>query len=194
MNEWVEIGPEGTLQGFTIVRFPYFDPNNGQLMKVPFTAVWITLDGAYTRMMHFCDELDEHKLEVGMRMRAVWAKEPRPTSIHAVEYFEVIADQEAEKVVGAKERGTPAKAAAPARKAKKSAKKKAAPKRAKKAAPAKKKAAKKPAKKKTAKKKVAAKPKKAARPKAGAATKPAKKKPAAKKTRPAKKKATAKKK
>ncbi len=90
MNEWVEVGPEGVLQGFTIVRFPYINPNNGELMKVPYTAIWVTLDGATTRMMHFSNETDEKNLEVGMRMRAVWAKEPRPTSIHAVEYFEII--------------------------------------------------------------------------------------------------------
>ncbi len=90
MDEWVECGPEGELQGFTIVRFPYIDPNTGSLMKVPFTAIWITLDGADTRMMHFCNVLDEKDLEVGMRMRAVWEDDPRPTSIHAVKYFELI--------------------------------------------------------------------------------------------------------
>ena len=93
MDEWVEVGPEGILKGFTVVRFPYIDPSNGALMKVPFTAVWINLDGSDTRMMHFCDELDEMKLEVGMRMRAIWAKKPRPTSIHAIDHFEVIKDQ-----------------------------------------------------------------------------------------------------
>jgi len=90
MNEWVEVGPEGTLQGFTIVRFPYIDANNGELMKVPFTAVWIQLDAADTRMMHFCNEPDESTLTVGMRMKAVWADEPRPTSIHAVDHFNIV--------------------------------------------------------------------------------------------------------
>jgi hypothetical protein len=89
MNEWVEVGPEGELKGFTVVRFPYIDPNNGQLKKVPFTSIWVTLDGADTRLMHFCNEPDESKLEVGMRMRAVFA-EKRTGSIHDVEYFEVI--------------------------------------------------------------------------------------------------------
>ncbi len=89
-NEWVEVGPEGLLKGFTVVRFPYIDPNTGHLMKVPFTAVWITLDGADTRMMHFCNELDEHKMRVGMPMKAVFAKKPRPTSIHAVDRFDII--------------------------------------------------------------------------------------------------------
>ncbi len=93
MDEWVECGPDGLLKGFTVVRFPYIDPNTGSLMKVPFTAVWINLDGSDTRMMHFCDELDEMKLEVGMRMRAVWAKKPRPMSIHAIDHFAVIKDE-----------------------------------------------------------------------------------------------------
>lgn len=94
MNEWVEVGPEGELKGFTVVRFPYIDPNNGELMKVPFTAIWINFDGADTRFMHFCDELDEHKMEVGMRMKPIWADEPRPLSIHAVDHFEIIDKKE----------------------------------------------------------------------------------------------------
>lgn len=89
MNEWVEVGPEGTLEGFTIVRFPYIDPNNGGMKEVPFTSIWVTLDGANTRMMHFCNEHDERNLEVGMRMRAVWS-ENRTGSIHDVEYFEIV--------------------------------------------------------------------------------------------------------
>lgn len=90
MDEWVEVGPDGVLQGFTIVRFPYIDPNVGSLMKVPYTAIWVTLDGADTRFMHFSNETEEKNLEVGQRLRAVWADEPRPTSIHAIKYFERI--------------------------------------------------------------------------------------------------------
>lgn len=89
MNEWVEVGPEGELQGFTVVRFPYIDANNGGLKVVPYTSIWVTLDGSSTRMIHFCNELDEHALQVGMRMRPVWA-EKRTGSIHDVDYFEVI--------------------------------------------------------------------------------------------------------
>lgn len=88
MNEWVEVGPEGVLEGFTIVRFPYVDPNHGGMKEVPFTSIWVKLDGADTRMMHYCNEHDETKLQVGMRMRAVWAEE-RKGSIHDVAYFEI---------------------------------------------------------------------------------------------------------
>ncbi|HEY5503226.1 MAG TPA: zinc ribbon domain-containing protein [Candidatus Anoxymicrobiaceae bacterium] len=148
MNEWVECGPEGILKGFTVVRFPYIDPNNGHLMKVPFTAVWINLDGSDTRMMHFCDELDEMKLEVGMRMKAIWAKKPRPTSIHAVDHFEIIKSAAiVEEVLPERLKG-PIKMQLPT---KKTAKRPGA-----KAAAAKKKAA---AKKAAAKKKVVAKKK-----------------------------------
>ncbi|MDY6794060.1 MAG: OB-fold domain-containing protein [Actinomycetota bacterium] len=89
MNEWVEVGPEGSLEGFTVVRFPYIDPNNGQMKKVPYTAIWVTLDGSDTRYLHFCNEPDEMKLDVGMRLRAVWA-EKRIGTVHDVEYFEVM--------------------------------------------------------------------------------------------------------
>lgn len=89
MNEWVEVGPEGELMGFTVVRFPYIDPNNGELKKVPYTAIWITLDGCDSRYLHFCNEPDEANLDVGQRMRPVWA-EKRTGTIHDVEYFEII--------------------------------------------------------------------------------------------------------
>jgi hypothetical protein len=89
MDEWVEVGPEGSLEGFTIVRFPYIDPNNGGMKQVPFTSIWVQLDGADTRLMHFSNEFDEKDLDVGMRMRAKWA-ENRVGSIHDVEYFEAI--------------------------------------------------------------------------------------------------------
>jgi uncharacterized OB-fold protein len=185
MNEWVECGPDGILKGFTVVRFPYIDPNNGFLMKVPFTAVWINLDGSDTRMMHFCDELDEMKLEVGMRMRAIWADKPRPTSIHAVDHFEIMAgepiveEELPERLKGPIQMSLPTKKTAKRKVAgKKAAKKPAARKPAAKA--------KKPAKKPAARK-PAAKAKKPAK-------KPAARKPAAKAKKPAKKKAAAKKK
>jgi hypothetical protein len=40
--------------------------------------------------MHFCNESDEANLEVGRRMQPVWEDEPRPKSIHAVKYFEMV--------------------------------------------------------------------------------------------------------
>lgn len=153
LNEWVEVGPEGNLKGFTVVRFPYIDPNNGFLMKVPFTGVWIALDGASTRMMHFCNELDEMKLEVGMRMRPVWAKKPRPTSIHAIEYFEVVPGAPVEEEILPPRMEGPVVMKLPT---KKTAKRKGAKKPAARRPAAKKPAARKPAAKKPAAKKKAA--------------------------------------
>ena len=120
MNEWVELADEGSLEGFTIVRFPYIDPNNGKMREVPFTSIWVTLDGASTRMMHFCNLHDERKLEVGMRMRAVW-NEKRTGSIHDVKYFEVVEEKAEAKA--------PAKKAAAEKPAAKKPAKKAAKKR-----------------------------------------------------------------
>ena len=124
MNEWVELADEGTLEGFTIVRFPYIDPNNGAMKQVPFTSIWVTLDGADTRMMHLCNENDEKDLDVGMRMRAVW-NDKRTGSIHDVKYFEVVKEKPAKKAAAKKPAKKAAKKAAkkPAKKAAKKAKK-----------------------------------------------------------------------
>ena len=135
MNEWVEVGPEGILEGFTVVRFPYIDANVGTLMKVPFTVIWVHLDGADTKTLHFCNELDEKKLVIGKRMRPVWAKEPRPASIHAIDHFELIRGSRVlevkapERMVGPIEFGFPKKKKkkTPAKKKKTPAKKKKTP-------------------------------------------------------------------
>lgn len=88
MNEWVEVGPEGELKGFTIVRFPYIDPNVGTLVPTPLTDVFVRLDGADTNFMHHLKETEEEEIEVGMRVTPVWADKPRPTTVHALKHFE----------------------------------------------------------------------------------------------------------
>lgn len=91
MNEWVEVGPEGVCEGFTVVRFPYIDANTGGMKQVPFTCVWVVLDGADTRMTHVCSEIDETKLHVGGRMRMVWNDSWDGTStLQNCGYFEPI--------------------------------------------------------------------------------------------------------
>ena len=71
-TEWVEIGPQGTLECFTVVYFSFLDPMTGKKRPVPYGYGLIKLDGASSRMQHFLSENDPKKLKHGMRMEAVF--------------------------------------------------------------------------------------------------------------------------
>lgn len=86
MNEWVDLGTEGSVYAFTVVKLPYIDPNTGKPIKVPRTDIYVKLDGADTCLMHWLDESDETKITVGARVRALF-KESRRGSIHDIECF-----------------------------------------------------------------------------------------------------------
>lgn len=89
MEEWVEVGPEGVIEMFTVVRRAYTNPSAGQLIKVPCTDIYVKLDGADTSLMHWLDETDEKKIAVGMKVKAVF-RERRTGTIHDIEHFELI--------------------------------------------------------------------------------------------------------
>jgi uncharacterized OB-fold protein len=86
MHDWVDLGTEGSIYAFTVVKLPYIDPNTGKPIKVPRTDIYVKLDGADTCLMHWLDESDETKITVGARVRAVF-KEKRRGTIHDIECF-----------------------------------------------------------------------------------------------------------
>lgn len=86
MEEWVEVGPEGVIEMFTIVKLPYINPSNGKPVNVPYTDVYVRLDGADTCLMHLLDETDEKKIAIGMRVKAVF-REKRTGTMHDIQHF-----------------------------------------------------------------------------------------------------------
>lgn len=86
MDEWVDLGTEGTIYAFTVVKLPYIDPNTGKPVKVPRTDIYVQLPGADTRLMHWLDETDETKITVGAKVRAIFKKKRRGT-IHDIDCF-----------------------------------------------------------------------------------------------------------
>jgi uncharacterized OB-fold protein len=86
MDKWVDLGTEGSIYAFTVVKLPYIDPNTGKPLKVPRTDIYVKLDGADTCLMHWLDESDEKEITVGARVRAVF-KEHRRGTIHDIECF-----------------------------------------------------------------------------------------------------------
>ena len=82
-HDWLEVGPEGTLRHFTIVRYEH----PAQPIKAPFAYGIVDLDGATQAITHFVyyDELES--LQRGMRMKPVLAAE-REGNILDILYFE----------------------------------------------------------------------------------------------------------
>lgn len=81
-DEWVEVGPGGTLRGFAVVHQhrPYHP------LAAPFAYGLIRLDGADTDLLHLVSGVPMEALKVGMRGRLVFRPQ-RTASILDIAYF-----------------------------------------------------------------------------------------------------------
>ena len=77
LDEWVPVGPQGTLVGGTAVNHSFPDPLTGELRKAPYGYGLILLDGASTNWTFFLEECDGAKMKSGMRVEAVFAEETK---------------------------------------------------------------------------------------------------------------------
>lgn len=72
-DEWVEVGPEGTLVTFTVV----YRREDHHPEEVPLAYGVIKLDGADTSIVHLLGETDLSQIEHGMRVRPVFSDKRR---------------------------------------------------------------------------------------------------------------------
>jgi hypothetical protein len=79
---WVEVGPEGTLLTYTIVRYA----NELQPVKAPLAYGIIQLDGASTGLVHLLGDVDLKAIRSGMRLAPVF-QEKRAGTILDIAYF-----------------------------------------------------------------------------------------------------------
>ena len=71
-TDWVELGHEGILLGFSIVYLPFIDPTTGQPRPTPYTYGTVRLDGSDSAIDHFIQTDPEiAPARVGMRLRVV---------------------------------------------------------------------------------------------------------------------------
>ena len=84
-EEWVEVRNEGTVQTFTVVRYP----SQVQPLNPPFGYGIIKLDGAGTGMVHLLYGSDPATWRIGMKVKAVF-KEKRSGSILDIAYFQPV--------------------------------------------------------------------------------------------------------
>jgi len=81
-DDMVEIGPGGTVETFALVTYG----ESVHPRKSPFIYGVIRLDGAHTGMAHFIDEVAYENVDIGMRVRPVFA-ESRNGNILDIAYF-----------------------------------------------------------------------------------------------------------
>ena len=93
IDDMVELSPKGTLEGFTVVNYPFTDPNTGGMRPFPYGYALFKLDGADTYTMHFINETDYTKLKIGQRVEAVF-KEEREGNIGDILYYRVIENED----------------------------------------------------------------------------------------------------
>ena len=81
-GSWVDLKNTGTITGFTIVR--YKEPH--QPLDPPYAVALIKLDGADTPLAHVVQSVALDKVEVGMRVEAVFAEKSCAT-IREIDHF-----------------------------------------------------------------------------------------------------------
>jgi uncharacterized OB-fold protein len=87
-TEWLATGPQGTLASYTIVprKQPLSDSLLASSPTEPLIYGLIQLDGADTFFVHYMGEIDLRKIQVGMKVQAVF-REKRDGSILDIAYF-----------------------------------------------------------------------------------------------------------
>lgn len=86
-ENWVELGNEGTISGYTIVNY-----NDKHLpRKAPYILALIKLDKADTPFVHIVEGIESEQVKIGMRVKAVFADKTTNT-IRDIDHFEPIHD------------------------------------------------------------------------------------------------------
>src|SRR5262249_44475085 len=95
MEEFVEVGPGGLLDTFSVINFGFIDPFTGVERPVPYGYGIIKLDNCSNVLPHFLDVSDAQKLAVGQRVEAVFEPaENRKGVLTDIKHFRVIIDKE----------------------------------------------------------------------------------------------------
>lgn len=91
VDEWVEVGHQGTLEAFTICYVPFLG-----LPQPPVAMIMVKLDGADTGLQHILGGVDlsdpekaRERVKIGMRVEAVW-REPRRGEIGDIQHFKPV--------------------------------------------------------------------------------------------------------
>ncbi len=84
-DDWVQVEDEGVIHSFTIVNLPY----PGQPATPPYAYALIKLNGSDNLFMHMIGGVEHEKIEIHMKVKAVWSEE-RNGDFYDIQYFEPV--------------------------------------------------------------------------------------------------------
>jgi uncharacterized OB-fold protein len=91
LDDFIELSDTGTIKAFSVVNYPFIDPATGMQRPIPYTYGYINMDGSDNIFSHIINETDEHKIKVGMKVRAIF-KDPAEMkgNINDILHFDII--------------------------------------------------------------------------------------------------------
>ena len=91
LTELVTLSDTGVITAFSVVNYPFIDPNTGSQRPIPYTYGYIKIDGADNIFSHIINETDLSKIKVGMKVRAVFKnREDMEGNIQDIRHFEIV--------------------------------------------------------------------------------------------------------
>jgi hypothetical protein len=92
LAELVALSDTGVITAFSVVNYPFIDPNTGAQRPIPYTYGYIKLDGADNIFSHIINETDLSKIKVGMKVRAIFKDTAEMQgNIQDIKYFDIVA-------------------------------------------------------------------------------------------------------
>jgi uncharacterized protein len=93
LDELVPLPNTGTITAFSIVNYPFLDPETGEQRPIPYTYGYIRIEGSDSIFSHIINETDVGKIKVGMKVRGVFKRpEEMQGNIQDIRHFEIITD------------------------------------------------------------------------------------------------------
>jgi hypothetical protein len=91
LDDLVTLPNQGTLTAFSVVNYPFIDPDTGEQRPIPYTYGYIRIEGADAIFSHIINETDVARIRVGMPVRAVFrGPEEMQGDIRDIRYFELV--------------------------------------------------------------------------------------------------------
>ncbi len=91
LDELVPLPNRGKITAFSIVNYPFNDPNTGAQRPIPYTYGYIQIEGADNIFSHIINETDLDKIKVGMSVKAVFKeKDEMEGHINDIKYFDIV--------------------------------------------------------------------------------------------------------
>ena len=91
LNELKPLSDSGVITAFSVVNYPFIDPNTGLQRPIPYTYGYIKLDGADNIFSHIINETDLNKIKVGMKVKAIFKERSEMEgNIKDIKHFEIV--------------------------------------------------------------------------------------------------------